>query len=72
MTLNANSLLEVKGIAAINNYAGAANDPARVQLLIDTIQPYATANQRGMLDQMSPAARIQLLVELQALFTAVT
>ena len=72
MTLNADMTLEAKGIAVINNYAGAANDPARVQLLIDLIQPYASTTQKGMLDQMSPAAKIQLLVELQALFAAVS
>jgi hypothetical protein len=70
----------VTGIAVIQNYAGAANDPARVQLLLDLIPDPDTSNSSGavagstlttvgagFLDEMSPAAAVQLRVELAAL-----
>lgn len=60
------------GIAQIGNYAGAANDQARVQVLIDLIQPDATMTNRGHLDMMAPPAKIQLLKELIALKAAVS
>lgn len=66
------------GIAAIANYAGAASDPARVQLLIDLIPDVDTNRTSGaqagggFLDEMSPAAAVQLRVELTALKVAVT
>lgn len=63
---------DVKGIAVIGNYAGAANDPARVQILIDLIEPESTMTHRGYADQISPQAKIFLLNELQALWSAVT
>lgn len=72
MTLNAKSTKDVKGIAVLANYAGAANDKARVQLLIDLLEPEATMTHRGHLDQISPVAKIHLLNELQALWTAVS
>jgi hypothetical protein len=66
------------GIQPINNYAGAASDPARVQLLLDAIPNPDTASSSGsiagggFLDEMSPAAAAQLRVELVALKAAVT
>jgi hypothetical protein len=74
------------GITPINNYAGAANDKARVQLLLDAIpNPDSTSssgsqavpgqlqgNLNSFLDEMSPAAAVQLRVELIALGAAVS
>lgn len=65
------------GIAAIANYAGAANDAAAVQLLIDLIPNPDTTSSSGAqagggnLDQMSAMAAAQLRVELAALKDAV-
>lgn len=69
------------GIAAMGNYAGAANDAAAVQILIDMIpDPDSTStsgaqagngNAGSMLDEMSPVAAAQLRVELAALKDAV-
>lgn len=70
--LSTNMQNDVNGVEVINNYAGAANDKARVQLLIDTIAAPATMVHRGLLDQMSPSAQIGILKELQALYTAVS
>lgn len=67
----------LSGIAAIGNYAGAANDATAVQRLIDLIpDPDSTATSGaqaggGYLDQMSPACAAQLRVELIALKDAV-
>lgn len=72
MTLSANTQKDAKGIAQVGDYATPVGDPAKVQALINLIEPFATMTQRGHLDQMSPVARIQLLVELEALFGAVT
>lgn len=64
---------ELAGTPALGAYSGAANDPARVQILIDMIEPVAAENfNRGMLDEMSPMARIQLIQELRALKAAIT
>jgi hypothetical protein len=66
------------GIAPLASYAGAANDAARVQLLIDLIPDVDTTSSSGSqagggyLDQMSPAAAVQLRVELAALKAAVS
>ena len=64
------------GLTLINNYAGAANDKDRVQLLLDVIPnpdvaPAASSGIR-FLDEMSPAAAAQLRIELAALKTAVS
>jgi len=63
---------DLKGLATYGNYTGAANDPARVQVLIDLVQAQGTMTQRGHLDQMSPSAWLQLLAELEALKASVT
>ena len=66
------------GIAAIGNYAGAANDGAAVQILIDRIPDSDTTKTSGaqagggFLDEMSPAAAVALRVELTALKAAVS
>lgn len=68
------------GFAVMGNYAGAANDAAAVQILIDMIpNPDSTSTsgaQAGgtaatMLDEMSPTVAAQLRVELAALKDAV-
>jgi hypothetical protein len=64
------------GIKALGNYAGAANDAAAVDVLLNLL-PDPDANPPrekaggGMLDQMSPACLSQLRVELIALKDAV-
>jgi len=66
------------GIATIGDYAGAANDPARVQVLLDLIADPDTTSSSGaqagggLLDEMSAVAAAQLRVELAALKAAVT
>jgi hypothetical protein len=64
------------GMVKIGNYAGAANDSAAVQVLLDLIgSPDETRtngrNAGSNLDEMSPIARAQLRVELLALQDAV-
>lgn len=65
------------GIAAIGNYAGAANDAAAVDILIalipdpDTTSTSGAQAGGGNLDEMSPMAAAQLRVELAALRDAV-
>lgn len=65
-------IADMKGIEKAGDYATPGTDKLKVQALIDLIVPDATMTHRGHLDQMSPTARIQLLVELEALYTAVT
>lgn len=66
------------GIAAINNYAGAADNKARVALLRSLLPDLETESSKGsiagggFLDEVSPAAVAQLHVELIALEAAVT
>lgn len=70
-------MVQSTGIVAIGDYAGAADDAAAVQILIDLIPNVDTTSTSGaqggggMLDQMSPAAAVQLRVELAALKDAV-
>lgn len=69
------------GIAAMGNYAGAANDAAAVNILLAMIpDPDSTStsgaqggngNAGSMLDEMSPVVAAQLRVELIALRDAV-
>lgn len=72
MTLNARATAETKGIAVFGDYATPGTDKLKVQALINLIQAEATQTPRGNLDQMSPTARVHLLVELEALYNAVT
>lgn len=66
------------GIAPLKNYAAAADDKARVQLLLDLIPDPDTTSSSGaqagggMLDEMSPIAAATLRVELIALKASVT
>ena len=67
------------GINSMINYAGAANDAARVNLLLAAIpNPDTTSSDGaiqgiiGFLDEMSPACAAQLRVELAALAASVT
>lgn len=66
----------VTGIVKIGNYAGAANDAAAVQILIDLLGDPDETKTSGRaagsnLDEISPMARAQLRVELLALQDAV-
>lgn len=63
---------DLKGIEVCGDYAGAATDQDRVQVLIDLLQQDATMTHRGHMDQMSPSARIQVLAELEAMQAAVS
>lgn len=70
------------GVQVMGNYAGAANDQARVQVLIDMLPDPDTASSSGasaaagagagFFDEMSPVAAMQLRVELTALKAAVS
>lgn len=65
------------GVATIADYEAAATPAAAVQLLIDLIPDPDTTRTSGaqggggFLDEMSPAAAVQLRVELIALKAAV-
>lgn len=65
------------GISVIADYAGAADNKARVQLLLDLIPDVDTTKTSGAqagggyLDEMGPAAAVQLRVELAALKAAI-
>jgi len=65
------------GLKALGNYAGAANDSAAVDVLIallpnpDTTSSSGAIAGGGLLDEISPAALSQLLVELDALKDAI-
>jgi hypothetical protein len=73
----------LSGVSVIGNYAGAANDGAAVQVLIDLLPnpdaPHGTGAVAGggqgqlntYLDEMSPGAAAQLRAELLALKAAV-
>lgn len=71
MALTPGQTADLVGVEVIGDYAGAANNKARVQLLIDLIQPDATMTQRGHLDMMAPPAKIQLLAELTELLAEI-
>lgn len=62
---------ELVGLKVFGGYGAGATAGAEIQKLIDLISPEHTQEHRGMLDQMSPEAHRQLLVELLALQTAV-
>lgn len=63
---------ELAGIDKFGDYTTPSGDPAKVQALIDLIRPEATTAHRGLLDNMSPIAHRQLIVELTALKAAVS
>lgn len=66
------------GIAAIGDYAAAGTDAAKVGRLlalipnVDTNSSSGAQAGGGFLDEMSPAAAVQLRVELTALMANVT
>lgn len=64
----------VKGIVNPLNFAGAANNKARVRLLRDTVAKEHTdqTDHRLFLDEMSPACRDSLYAMLNAMEAAVT
>lgn len=56
------------GISALGDYAGSLTAGAAIQKLIDLLEPDTTGiTVRNHLDEMSPAAQVQLLVELDAM-----
>lgn len=70
MPLNARQLNDILGVdptISAATYTAAANDPARVQLLIDAYAPDATQVNRGHMDMIAPPAKIQLLADLTLL-----
>lgn len=70
--LNTQLTAELAGTAQIGDYATPATDALKVQAILDLIEPEQAENfYRGLLDEMSPMARIQLIVELRALKAAV-
>lgn len=66
------------GVAAIGDYAAAGTNQAKVLRLLSLIPDVDTQSSSGaqagggMLDEMSPAAAVQLRVELTALAANVT
>lgn len=75
MPVSARQLADMNAIdptISTASYVGAANDPARVQLLIDAYAPEATQINRGHIDMMAEPAKIQLLVDLTLLKANVT
>lgn len=75
-TLNSRIAYESGTIVILTNYAGAANDPARVQLLMDIIGADVVdgtnLQDRGFLDEMTPIARLTLYAHLVKLKAAVS
>lgn len=65
---------QASGIENQINFAGAANDKDRVQLLIDFIsnEEMDSSELRMGMDKMDPAARVGLYVALVALKASVT
>lgn len=55
------------GIAAQGAYAGSLTAGAAIDKLIALLDKDATSTHRGFLDEMSAAAQVQLLVELDAM-----
>lgn len=60
---------EKSGLQVLGTYTGT--NKVAIQSLIDLISPESTTLHRGFLDQISPQAQRQLLVELDALKAAV-
>ena len=67
-----------QGVSTIGDYVSAGSDPAKVLRLLALIPDVDTVNSSGaqagggFLDEMSPAAAVQLRVELTALAANVT
>ena len=61
---------DIEGIQTYSN-TGAATSKLKVKSLLDLVTLNGTMTQRGALDEMSPACRVQLVAELTALYTAI-
>lgn len=78
MSLTANSKITYEaGTMVVNtNYAGAADDPARVQLLIDLVSADSVDGSnlldRLWLDEMTQIARVSLVAHLIKMKAAVS
>lgn len=70
--INSQLTAELAGITRAGDYTTPVGDANKVQALLDLIEPEETSVYRGYMDQMSPTARLQLIVELRALKAAVT
>jgi hypothetical protein len=72
--VNSKMAMLAKGLTNPINFAGAANDKARVRLLRDMIsnEEMEQTELRYFLDKMDPSARAQLYVMLTALEAAVS
>lgn len=69
--VTANQTASMTGLDAYGAYAGSATAGAAIDKLTALLDKDATSTLRGYLDEMSPAARAQLLVELAAMKTVV-
>lgn len=79
MAIQANSKLayEAGTITVPTDYAGAADDPARVQLLINILSAEAVdtatdLQNRMYLDEIGPVARVYLIAHLTKMKASVT
>lgn len=61
---------DINGIDPILTY-GEATSKLKIKSLLDLVSLQSTQVQRGHLDQMSPACRLQLIASLTALHTIV-
>jgi len=59
------------GLTVYGDYAQTTAGAA-IDELVALLTPDATSTQRGFLDEMSPAAQVQLLKELEAMKAVVT
>lgn len=70
--INTQLTAELAGTTAIGDYATPVTNEDKVQALLDIIEPEQAENfYRGLLDEMSPMARIQLIVELRSLLAEI-
>ena len=67
---NSQLTAELMGTPPAGDYATPATNKLKAQALLDLIEPENTTVWRGYMDEMSPAARIQLIVDLRALVAA--
>lgn len=59
------------GVSAVGDYSGAATGGAAIDILVALLDVDSTSTIRNFLDEMSPAAQVQLLVELAAIKTKI-
>lgn len=67
MAINKYLDAELSGLESFVDYTGLATNEERIDALIDLVSQEHTQRHRGHLDQISPAAHRQLIVELRAL-----